>query len=803
MLTLQQLALAQGNSAYRIMGSVKDENGLLSDVVIDLFLAKDSTLIKSEITNDVGIFTFDEVMAGEYFVGINSMNHEASNTMISVKSSDLNMGFIILKPKSIELQEVVVVNKKPYIERGQGKTILNIESSFSATGSSAFEILEKAPGILISANENIVMRGRQGIIVQVDGKNLPMSGTDLANYLKGLPSGSIERIELITNPSAKYDAAGSAIIDIRLKKDKKLGTNGTVSMSYGQGKYPKTNPSITFNHRTKNINVFGNYNFAYREFYSDLTLIRTFYENNNFAGKYKQHNYFLYPFKNHVGRIGLDYTINENNVLGFVINGISNKYKLRGFNETDVFTEPNLRSTKFKTDNLSDNVWANIEANVNFKHLYKKPGREITFDFDIAQYNNETEQLFSTQYLTLDNKPFRDNYILQGLIDGKLNIYALKADYTTPINEQTRIDFGLKSSIVNSDNQLIFNDLSNESIIFDSTKSNHFLYDENINAAYFTFSNTINDKFNYSVGLRAENTNITGNQIVYNERFDTSYTQLFPTLTLNYKVNEKHSFELALNRRIQRPSYSQLNPFKFYLDPTTYKEGNPYLSPQTTNSVDLTYVFNNKISSTFSYFRTNNNITEIIGPSETEEKVTIQTNENISYAEYYSAYVAIPIEITKWWTTQKDLNIYWGQYTGSIANTTINNLGNFNFNINSVNNFTITKNLTAELSGNYRASERYAFEVLQPRWTMNFGLQQKLWDGKGSLRLNVNDVFYSNRVEADVTFTDYTENFLVKRESRVATLALSYRFGKNTVPGSRRRASGADDIKGRAANSPT
>lgn len=798
-----QLIVAQDSNVFKITGNINDESGSLTDIVVDLHILKDSTLFKSEFTNETGSFTFEYVPVGEYFVSVNTFNHNSYQSNISIDKADKNIGNITLTPKLNELKEVVVVSKKPYIERGQGKTILNIESSLSATGSSAFEILEKAPGILISANENIVMRGRQGIIVQVDGKNLPMSGTDLANYLKGLPSGSIERIELITNPSAKYDAAGSAIIDIRLKKDKKLGTNGTVSLSYGQGKYPKTNPSITFNHRTKNINIFGNYNYAYREFFSDLTLNRTFYDNNNFTGKYKQHNYFLYPFNNHIGRIGLDYNIDEKNTIGLVINGISNKYKLRGFNETDVYTEPDLRSNKFKTDNLSDNVWANLEGNINFKHLYTKPGREITFDFDIAQYNNETEQLFSTQYLTLDDKPYQDDYILQGLIDGKLNIYALKFDYTTPINEQTRIDFGLKSSIVNSDNQLVFNDLSNETVVFDSTKSNHFLYDENINAAYFTFSNTINDKINYSVGLRAENTNITGNQIVYNERFDTTYTQLFPTLTVNYKANEKHSFELALNRRIQRPSYSQLNPFKFYLDPTTYKEGNPYLSPQTTNSLDLTYIFNNKISSTFSYFRTNNNITEIIGPSPTEEKVTIQTNENISYAEYYSAYVAIPIEITKWWTTQKDINIYWGQYTGSIANTTINNLGNFNFNINSVNNFTITKNLTAELSGNYRASERYAFEVLQPRWTMNFGIQQKLWDGLGSIRLNVNDVFYSNWVEADVTFTDYTENFLVKRESRVATLALSYRFGKNTVPGSRRRASGADDLKGRAASSPT
>ena len=460
-----------------------------------------------------------------------------------------------------------------------------------------------------------------------------------------------------------------------------------------------------------------------------------------------------------------------------------------------------LRKTKMRaTNNRSSNNVLNYSANLNYKHVFDSLGAEISMDFDAVRFDNNTLQTFDTRYLDLNRSETRRPYILEGDMRGALSIYALKADYVKPFSSRTRLEAGIKTSAVRADNNVVFNDVSAAQAVYDSTKSNHFIYDENINAAYGILHRTINPKWNLQLGLRVENTNIAGNQLVYHTRFTSSYTQLFPTVTVGFKPSAKHGFEWSVNRRIERPSYRQLNPFKFYLDPTTYQQGNPYLIPQTTHSLDFNYVYNEKIALTLSYFRTLHNITETIGPSLTEEKITVQTERNIDYAEYYSANLSVPAKVGKFWSMQNDLNCYYGAYQANVLSTRLDRVGNFTWNLNSVHTFIITPTISAELSGNYRAPERYAFDYIHNIWSVNAGVQKKLWDGRGNLKLSVNDLFYTNRVTADVAFTDYTEHFRVRRETRVATLAFTYRFGKNSVAGARRRSGGVEDLKRRAAS---
>lgn len=785
---------------FDLSGQIQTEGGMATDVVVYLLRAQDSSLVKMEMADEAGRFVFKGMDEGHYLLRLQGLTYQSMMSGVIALRTDTTLPAFQLKQKEHLLREVTVTHQKLYIERGQGMTILNVESSLAATGSTAFEILEKAPGVVISNSDNITLRGKQGIMVQIDGKNLPMSGQDLGNYLRGIPSGSIEKIELITNPSAKYDAAGAAIINIKLKKDKRLGTNGSISLAFGQGVYPKTNDGISLNHRNKRLNVFGNYNYAYREAFSDLTLDRSFYEGSEFLGAYQQHNRFFFPFSNHIGRIGMDFYKNDKNTFGILFNGLSNRYNMQGANNTDVLGGDHKLQSYFQTDNAARNHWFNYAANLNYKHIFDSLGAEISVDFDAARYGNNTLQNFDTRYLDLNRTEIRQPYLLEGDIHGKLNIYVLKADYAKPFSSKTKIETGLKTSIVRADNNLIFKDISNPEAIYDSTKSNHFIYDENINAAYGILHHHFHPKWNMQLGLRLENTRIVGNQLVYHTKFDTSYTQLFPTVTVGFKPGNRHSFEWSINRRIDRPGYQQLNPFKFYLDPTTYKEGNPYLVPQTTHSLDFNYVYNEKISLTLSYFRTVNNITETIGPSRTEEKVTVQTERNIDFAEYYSGYLSVPGKIGKFWVMQNDFNFYYGSYTANILNTRLDRIGNFTWNINSVHTFTLTPAISAELSGNYRAPERYAFDFIQKRWSVNMGIQKKLWEGRANIKFSFNDLFYTNQTIAEVMFSNYTERFTVRRETRVATLAFTCRFGNNSVTGARRRSGGADDLKRRAAS---
>ena len=605
---------------------------------------------------------------------------------------------------------------------------------------------------------------------------------------------------MISNPSSKYDAAGSAIINIKLKKDTRLGTNGTIAAGYGQGVYPKMNSGVSLNHRSKRINVYGSYNYAYRKAFNHLMLERRFFQNDTFQGAYIQDNYLKFPFNNHIVRAGVDFNINQKNSISFVVNGITNQFKQQGFNSSDVQGPNATTISAFETTNDSKDIWYSGSANFNYKRVLDTLGSEWTVDLDYAAYGNNTQQLFTTRYYNLDHNEYQPAYLLRGDIVGNLSIYSIKTDVHKELGKDRSLDAGLKSSYVIADNNLQFFDQSSGGSIYDSTKSNHFIYQENINAAYVSYTQKIG-KWMLQLGLRAEHTAVSGKQLVYNVTNDTNYLQLFPTAYLTYQLNDKNSIEINYARRIDRPGYDQLNPFKFYLDPSTYKEGNPYLRPQTTHVLEIAHLWNNSIYTQLGVGKTLDNITEVIAPSLTQQNITVQTNTNLKSAEIIYFNASVPIPITKWWTSTNNLNSYVALYSGNVANTTINRQGSFAFNVQTSNQFTIGKTWTLEVNADYRSKELYAFDRINDIWSFGIGAQKKILQNRGSIRLNVTDLFYTNITTANVKFTDYTEYFDVRRETRVATLSLTYKFGKASVAANRRRAGGADDLKSRVNNS--
>lgn len=774
---------------------ISGKNETVANVIVYL-VDSSKKLAKTEYSDENGQFLFQNVSKGIYLIKIIENGKTRHEGELFEANQNLELSSIVLKTDVQNLDEVVITKTKPYIERQDGKMILNVESSITAAGSSAFEVLEKAPGINVDNSDNISLRGKGGVLVQIDGKAIQMTGTDLANYLRGIPSGAIDKIEFITNPSSKYDAAGSSIINIRMKKDKRKGTNGSITTAYGQGRYPKSNNSLSLNHRNKDINIFGNYNFAYRESFSDLVLNRRFYDNGNFTGAYEQDNFLRTNFRNHIGKIGTDFFAGKKHTFGIVATMVSNRYNPTGKNASDVFDETNTQTSRFQTNNNSKNNFKNHSVNLNHKYVIDTLGTEWTTDFDYANYGNKTGQNFRTRYFDLNNVEYQNPYLLNGNIKGDLDIYSLKTDFVKTLKNNIKIETGLKTSYVKADNNLKFYDVSDGTPIFDPTKSNHFIYKENINAAYINASKQFG-KWSAYIGFRVENTNITGEQLVDNTSFNNSYNQLFPSGFLSYAFNDNNSLEFNYSRRISRPSYDQLNPFKFFLDPTTYKEGNPYLKPQTTHSFEITHILNQKIFTTLNFSRTTDNITGVIAPAENNQQVTVQTDKNLNTADIYGLFVIVPFKVAKWWDIANSFNSYYGSYSGTVAGTTLKNRGNFTFNCNSVNNFKIGNSYSAELTGNYRAKEIYAFMDVDPIWYVNLGVQKKF---KNSiLKLAVNDVFYTNRTTADTEFINYKEHFKVSRETRVAVLSYTYNFG-NSNTNDRRKTGGAEDIKQRAGS---
>lgn len=758
-------------------------------------LDADQKLIKTEIADSNGKFSFNDLKGGNYHLKINRNGSEVYHSDLISLAENTTLPSIDLNVKSIE--GVTITKTKPLIERQDGKMIMNVENSIASTGNSAFEVLEKAPGISIDNNDNISLRGKGNLLIQIDGKNTPMTGSDLANYLKGMPSSTIEKIEFITNPSSKYDAAGSSIINIKLKKEQRKGTNGSISTSLGTGKYVKNNNSISINHRNKKVNIFANYSFAYREAYNGLVLDRNFYDNNVFQKTYVQDNYLKFKFNNHIAKAGMDYYMNDKNVIGFSVGFISNKFGLNGDNSNITLGNTHIPESTFNTLNTSNDQWTNVSVNLNHKYTIDSLGSEISTDFDYINYSNSSLQNFETR--THDIASNQDQLDIQkGDMNGKLNIYSLKSDLTKNFSNDWKLETGIKTSFVKTDNDLKFFNATTGVPVPDLNKTNHFIYEENINAVYGNLSKKW-DKFKVIAGLRVENTNVKGTQLTTNQINKRNYTQLFPSAVVAYDLTENSNLEINLSRRITRPSYNQLNPFKLYLDPTTMRAGNPDLNPQTTMNYELTYSLYNKYFATLSYSKTSDNITDILKPIvEGGQNVTVQTFENLNSASYFGLNLIVPVKITKWWDMNNSANFYYGSYTGNVSGTQINNKGNFTFSINSINSFKLGNGFTAELTGNYKAREIYAYLNVSPNWYLNIGAQKK-FKNNSTLKLSFTDIFFTSNIKGQTVYNNYIENFAVKRDTRVATLSYTYNFGssKNGQP---RKTGGADDLKQRIGN---
>jgi len=796
-------------SAFSLLKAQTSQNSLsgkidsdkVNQMEINLF-DSENKLVKTEIADQKGNFIFNDLASGNYIVKINKNGSEAYKSENISVTGNTTLPSIQLGEKVIEA--VTITKTKPYIERQDGKMILNVENSIASTGNSAFEVLEKAPGVKIDNNDNISLRGKGNLLVQIDGKNTPMTGTDLANYLRGIPSASVEKIEFITNPSSKYDAAGTSIINIKLKKDQRKGTNGSVSTALGTGRFIKNNNNFSINHRNKKVNIFANYSFAYREFFNHLMLDRNFYTDNVFEKAYVQDNFLKMNFRNHIAKVGMDYYMNDKNVLGFSVGFISNRFDPKGDNSSVILGSDHLPTGTFTTQNRTRNHWKNTSINLNHKYTIDSLGSELTTDFDYIHYSNTSLQNFDTRNYDVNGNlspSTSDNpnpYLLKGDIDGNLNIYSLKSDFTKALKDDWKLEGGVKTSLVKADNDLQFFNVSLGNPVLDGTKTNHYIYEENINAVYGNVSKKWK-KFSTNFGLRLENTNVKGTQITTNQVNKKNYTQLFPSAVFSYDITEKSNLEVNFSRRITRPSYNQLNPFKFYLDPTTYRAGNPDLNPQTTMNYELTYSLSNKYFATLSYSKTSDNITEVIKPVvENGQNITVQTNENLNSVSYYGLNLIAPVKVTKWWDMNNSANFYYGSYTGNVSGTQINNEGNFTFNINSINSFKIGNGFTAELTGNYRAREVYAYMDVKPNWFLNIGAQKK-FKNTSTLKLSFNDIFFTSNPKARTTFNNYVENFVVERDSRVITLSYTYNFGSGKT-GQPRKTGGADDLKQRIGN---
>ncbi|MBS1509276.1 MAG: TonB-dependent receptor [Bacteroidetes bacterium] len=800
---------AQDANHGKITVTVFDhQQTVLENATVELRKATDSSLVKIALADKSGTALFENIVFGSYIIKVTAANFAAqyiSSFTLSPAQPVLNIPAIHLQPAQTQLAGVTVTGRKPFIQKLNDRIVVNVENSIVSAGSSAMDVLERSPGVNVDQNDNITLRGKAGVIVMVDGKPTPMTGGDLANYLKGLPSAAIERIDIITNPSAKYDAAGnSGIIDIRMKKDQRLGMNGTFTTGYGQGIYAKTNTGATFNYRNKKVNLFGNYNYAYRIGLNHLLLDRSFFDNGNYNGGDLKDNYSKSPVNSNTARLGADFFPSAKTIVGFVVNGNFTHFTRDNDNSSIVLNTSKQATSTFNSNATNNDHLNNVVGNINFKHRFDSSGKEITADVDYGQYNSRSLTVNATSYYKLDGSILQPAYILDGDQNGNLSFKTAKVDYVNPLGKESKWEAGVKTSYVSSDNDAKFFDVSSGTPQNDPNKTNHFLYKEYNYAAYANFHKAYK-KFDFQLGLRGEQTKINTEQKVGNVTFDSGYFQLFPSAFFNYKLKEDQTLGLSVSRRIDRPGYAQLNPFLFLIDVTTYATGNPALLPQLTWSYEVSYTLKNfNIGISYSHTKDNQNITlarfkEVFPNIPSDENVTVQIPINLSSSDYFGCSVSAPLKITRWWNMVNNANFYFEKYHGQFSGTTLNN-GKPAADIRTNNSFTFKKGWAAELNANLNTGGQYGFMVLDPQWGLATGVQKQIMKNKGTLRFNITDIFWTNLPKAVITYNNYIEKWHAYRETRVANLSFTYRFGNNKVQAARRRTTASEEERQRAGN---
>ncbi|HEV8284426.1 MAG TPA: TonB-dependent receptor [Chitinophagaceae bacterium] len=797
----------------KISGIIKDASSKgIHSATVSLFKLKDSSLVKFAPTNKNGEYEFVNIADGKYFVSATNIGYRKTVSTpfeISSLNNKVIVPALVMNEQAKGLTNVTVTAKKPFIETKIDKTIVNVESSPTSAGATALEILEKSPGITVDNDGNISLRGKAGVIVMIDGKPTYLSSADLASLLKNMPASALDQIEIMTNPSAKYDASGnSGIINIKTKKGRANGFNGSIvagiTTSFFKPKgalyvIPKSQNSINFNYRKNKINFFGNYNPNFFSGRGNLAITRKFFDDyGNISGYSDIDTRFKFGNQNHTLKLGVDFFADKKNTYGVVVSGFTfhgHPTPVTINTLSDANHQPTSNLVSLTENRIHFN---NFSSNFNYRHLFDTTGRELTVDLDYIGYRNTSNMLLTTEFYNAAGQQTFNPLFLKGHLPSDINIYSIKSDYTHPFKKGGRFEAGIKSSYVKNDNIVDYQRLSSDKWIPDA-RSNHFIYDENINAAYVNINKQIK-KWSLQGGLRIENTIAKGFQVTNDSTFKRDFTNLFPSAFISYAINPKNSITVSYSRRITRPNYQDLNPFTYFLDSLSYRQGNPYLLPQFTHNIELSHSYKGKLITTLNYNNTTDVISQIFKQN-SQTKIVYFTADNVAKFTNMGISITAPIPIAKWWNTNLFTNVYRNHYKG-IYNGAPLDKAYTSFNANFSNTFTIKQGFSLELSGFYRAKGLDQLTISEPIYQMSLGGQKNILKNKATIRLNIRDPFAWQQYRGVIEYGNIYAKIRNKFDARQVTATFTYRFGKNNQqnPPPRRRNSATQDEQNRVGS---
>jgi len=802
-LIITQQAMAQSGTA-QLSGKIAGADGNpINAATVNLLHAKDSAIVKTTISKPDGSFAFNGLTANSYQLQISATSYQSyrSGIITITDQKQVSLPVTTLSPVNRTLKAVEVTAQKKFIEQKADRTVVNVNALISNNGANALEVLQNTPGVTVDENGNISFKGKTSVLVLIDDKPTYLSATSLANYLRSLPSSALDKIELMDNPPARYDASGNAgVINIRTKKNNIRGLNGNASVGYSLGVYGRTTENLTMNYRLNKLNFFTNLSYNFSRNYRRLEIDRDYLDNAGHASSYLQDvSYFRPRYHNVNVKLGADYYISPKTTWGIVFTGALQPNRDQSPVISTIYNTSREVDSTVNSLNTSHNTFYNGAVNINYTHKFDSLGKMITFDADYVRDEAGSKQSFLNNAYGPGGS-LKSSETITDDLPSYINIYAAKADLSLPLKNKTEFDAGLKISQVNTDNAAnYFNVVGNVSTP-DYNNTNRFIYKENINAAYVNYNRQWK-RFSLQSGLRMENTNGSGHQLgniyVRDSSFTNHYTNLFPTAYFSYKLDSagNNTLVASYGRRIGRPNYASLNPFVFFVDKYTYFAGNPFLKPQYTNNYKLAYSYKSLFTISALYNYTSGYQSETIRPS---GSIFISTTGNIGALKSVDLSLNVNLKPAKWWTVNFYAEVYNNTFSGAFVNGYLNHSVT-SFSANANNQFPLAKGWSAELSGYYASRRAYGQFLIYPSGAVNVGVQKKIWQNKASLRFNVRDLFHTTSSSGEITsIPGATSSFHNYFDSRVATLTFTYNFGKALESPRRRETGSAESEQGRA-----
>jgi len=783
------------NGQQTVQGKVIGDDGNALPFANALLLnSEDSQLVRGAVTDLNGDYIIENIEAGEYIVTVSFVGYstQSSKPFVLRSNSTFSVPTITIS-ETVGLDEVTVRAKKPLYQQKIDRMVINVASSILSAGTTALEVLERSPGVLVNRQDNsISIVGKEGVVVMMNGKLSYMPTSSLVQLLEGMSSDNIESIELITTPPANFDAEGNAgYINIVLKKNIDTGLNGSYSFSGGIGNGTTTSDNINFNYRKNKINIFGDYGFRRRNQGQLWEFSRSFLNSSNIQTDLLTITDRDPIQRNHSLRFGIDYQVTEKTIVGMLISANDSKWSMDAFNTSEQ-KENDIPTSFIEILNTEINSIKNIRINMNLKHDFKKDGY-VNFDVDYLYFDTNNPNTYVNSYFDGDNIFLEDELTKSDKVT-PMEVIVSNADYSNQLNDKVKLETGVKAAFITFGNDVSVETFDGFNYIPDPNLTSNSDLDERILAAYTSLGYSISDKTDLKLGLRYEHTVSELISDTEGTLVDRSYGELFPTAYLSHKINDSLSFGASYSRRITRPTLREMAPFVIFFDPSTLISGNPSVQPALSDNVAFTTNYLSYLLK-LEYSIEKGTIARFTPTIDPDTNLFIYQADNLDRTEVFSVTLGLPVTIANWWKTQNNLT-----YLNTI---TENNNGDFifkseqsTFRANSSHSFKISENFTSEINMNYRGAGQFGYSKTEPVFAMNVGFQQKLNGSWGSLKFNINDIFDSRAWKSTTEIPELNLNSVseLRFSNRTFILTYSRSFGNKKIKSSRKRQSAQDEI---------